>query len=441
MIARRRLLFVSPIMPQRSGNGLAMRAGLMLEGLAQRFEVHLLVVPVSGGSRDVPDFVRALATRVGVLDLADCIDTHAALIGRIADAQERRRQRIAYPRPWASRFSGAATARRAVQFLGDTRIDVLHVMRLYLAPLAPLILRALPSPAPVALLDLDDDEVLTHRRLAELHALRGETAEAEAGRAEAAKYAAGAAALFGGFNVVLTASKADAQRLAELHPGVCFEEVPNGYVDVPPSDAEARRPRSAAAPVRLLFVANLGYFPNVDAAEQLACKILPALHGRGVEARLDIVGGGAPEELYAALARGGGHVTLHGAVERVAPWYRAADIAVVPLRAGGGTRIKILEAFAHGVPAVSSAVGADGLEAVAGTHLLCADDPEDFAAACQRLAADLALAAGLAAHASELLRLLYTPARVHAKLAALITNQLEGQQNVGAGVPDPCRWA
>ena len=75
----------------------------MLEGLARLFEVHLLVVPASGGSLDVPDFVRELTARVGVLDLADCVDTHAALIGRVDDAKERRRQRVAYPRPWAAR--------------------------------------------------------------------------------------------------------------------------------------------------------------------------------------------------------------------------------------------------------------------------------------------------------------------------------------------------
>jgi glycosyltransferase involved in cell wall biosynthesis len=427
MTPRRKLLFVSPIMPQHGGNGLAMRAGLMLEGLARTFEVHLLVLPTSGGSREVPDVVGAIAARVGVLDLDDCIDTHAALIGRIGDETERRRHRAAYPRPWAARFSGAAAALKATEFLGDTRIDVLHVMRLYLAPLAPLILRALPAPAPLAILDLDDDDVRTHERLAGLHALRGEAAAAELDRAEAAKYAVCAAELPGRFRAVLTASHDDAQRLSALHAGVRFDAVPNGYAEIQ-RQARAANPRTAGGPVRLLFVANLGYFPNADAAELLAFRILPMLRQRGVDARLDIVGGGAPDELRAALARAReGHVTVHGGVESVAACYAAADIAVAPLRAGGGTRIKILEAFAHGVPVVTSTLGAEGLDAVSGTHLLTADDPAEFAMACQRLAADPALAASLVAHASELHRLRYTPARVDAKLAAIVSNIFEGR--------------
>ncbi len=441
MTHRRKLLFVSPIMPQQSGNGLAMRAGLMLEGLARLFEVHLLVVPASGGSLDVPDFVRELTARVGVLDLADCVDTHAALIGRVDDAKERRRQRVAYPRPWAARFSGAATAQRVVEFLGDARIDALHVMRLYLAPLAPLVLRALPPPAPVALLDLDDDDVRTHQRLAELHALRDEFTQAEADRLEATKYAACAADLLGCFGAVTTASIEDARRLSALHPGVRFEAVPNGYADVQPRLGDGR-PRAAGGLVRLLFIANLGYFPNADAAEQLVFKVLPILRDRGLDVRLDIAGDGAPGDLRAALARAGdGRVVMHGMVDSVAPCYAAADIAVVPLRAGGGTRIKILEAFAYGVPVVSSIVGAEGLDVVSGTHLLCADDPADFAMACQRLAADPALAASLVANASDVHRLHYTPERVHARLHAIIANLFEGQENAGAGVPDPRRWA
>jgi glycosyltransferase involved in cell wall biosynthesis len=441
MTPRRKLLFVSPIMPQQSGNGLAMRAGLMLEGLARQFEVHLLVVPASGGSLDVPDFVRELTARVGVLDLADCVDTHAALIGRISNAAERRRQRAAYPRPWAARFSGSAAAQRVVQFLGDTRIEVLHIMRLYLAPLAPPILQAIPPPAPVALLDLDDDDVRTHQRLAELHALRDELAPAETDRLEATKYAACAADLLGRFGTVMTASNEDARRLSALHPGVRFESVPNGYADVQPRSADGH-PGAAGSLVRLLFIANLGYFPNADAAEQLVFKVLPVLRDRGLDARLDIAGDGAPDHLRAALARAGnGRVVMHGKVDSVAPWYAAADIAVVPLRAGGGTRIKILEAFAYGVPVVSSTVGAEGLDVVSGTHLLCADDPVDFAMACRRLATDPVLAASLVAHARDLHRLHYTPERVHARLHAVIANLFEGQENAGAGVPDPRRWA
>lgn len=80
----------------------------------------------------------------------------------------------------------------------------------------------------------------------------------------------------------------------------------------------------------------------------------------------------------------------------------AADIAVVPIRFGGGTRIKILEAFAHGLPVVSTTVGCEGLDVIDGQHLLVADDPAAFAAACLRLSEDAELRTRLVTAAAEL---------------------------------------
>jgi glycosyltransferase involved in cell wall biosynthesis len=73
------------------------------------------------------------------------------------------------------------------------------------------------------------------------------------------------------------------------------------------------------------------------------------------------------------------------------PELARADLAVVPVRYGGGTRLKILESFAHRVPVVSTTVGAEGLDVEDGVHLLLADEPDDFALACERLLTDAAL--------------------------------------------------
>ena len=80
-----------------------------------------------------------------------------------------------------------------------------------------------------------------------------------------------------------------------------------------------------------------------------------------------------------------------GRVPEIEPELARADIAVVPLRIGSGTRLKILESFAHRIPVVSTTVGADGLDVENGVHLLLADRPEDFALACRRLVEDPAL--------------------------------------------------
>jgi polysaccharide biosynthesis protein PslH len=418
---RRKLLFIAPIMPRRSGNGLAMRAGLVLEGLARRFDVYLFVVPVSGGSLEAPDFVRELTVGVNILSLRDGLDPLAMLIEQIVDPIERQRQRFAYPRPWAARFSGMAAAQQATAFVADVAIDVIHVMRLYLAPLGLQIRRIVKPSIPAAVLDLDDDDARVQERVAELHRLRGDIKEAEFQRAEAAKYAACAAGVLDSFDLVLMSSEDDARRLAASYPATRFESLPNAYPGDPDRSRTPRIGRGDRGPVRLLFVANLGYFPNTDAAEGLIGDVLPALRERGGNIHLDIVGPGASAGMrHQAKTSVNCHVAIRGEVESVAPWYAQADIAVVPLRAGGGTRIKILEAFAYGVPVVSTELGAEGLNTVAGRHLLLADNAADFASACLRVAADAVLAENLAANARELLRLNYTPDRVHAKMDAIV---------------------
>jgi glycosyltransferase involved in cell wall biosynthesis len=100
---------------------------------------------------------------------------------------------------------------------------------------------------------------------------------------------------------------------------------------------------------------------------------------------------------------------------------------VVPLRAGGGTRIKILEAFAHGVPVVSTRIGAEGISVADGKHLLLADDAEAFARACLQVKENPELACGLAMRASALLHERYIPARIVDAVSALYAG-IEGHE-------------
>ena len=104
-----RLLFISPVMPAETGNGLAMRAGLFLEALAADHEVSLLVVPVAGPADPVavPDFVARCAARVVVLPIAGRVDTLYGLIARVKDPTERTKALLGYPRPLMCRFATA----------------------------------------------------------------------------------------------------------------------------------------------------------------------------------------------------------------------------------------------------------------------------------------------------------------------------------------------
>jgi len=129
----------------------------------------------------------------------------------------------------------------------------------------------------------------------------------------------------------------------------------------------------------LVFVGSMDYHANVDAAGHFAHQILPLLSGRKF-----LIVGARPTKQVEALAELPG-VVVTGTVPDVRPYYRDAFAVVVPLRIGGGTRLKILEAMAAGVPVVSTRLGAEGLEAIAGVHFLQAEEPEDFRDAVVRL--------------------------------------------------------
>jgi polysaccharide biosynthesis protein PslH len=120
----------------------------------------------------------------------------------------------------------------------------------------------------------------------------------------------------------------------------------------------------------------MGYRPNVDAAEHYIRDILPLVRQQVPDAVFTAVGQLVPRSL-AALAGPGINIT--GWVPDVRPYLAAAAVAVVPVRIGGGTRLKVLEALAMGKAVVSTRLGCEGIDVTDGQHLLVADDPEDFA--------------------------------------------------------------
>jgi len=407
------IVYVTPIMPQSCGNGLAMRAASVLAALAHRFDVHLFVVPVAGNLGPPSDFLRSTTARIGGLDLTKNLDPLYALIARVLDPEERARAELAYPKPYLSRFCTGDGAKSLLEWSSQFPITAIHVMRLYLAPLVQPLLRRPRSYRPICVLDLDDDEERTCDGLARLHASLGNRQEAAAAAAEAEKYRAFAVRFFPAFDRVTVCSEADAGRLARRFPGTCFAVVPNAYYPMCPPFS--RRP-DRRGPLRLLFVGNFGYLPNIDAALFLYRQVLPVLRRRtSREVCINLAGAGDTTPLRGLVADPS--VRLHGFVENLAPLYAAADVAVVPLRAGGGTRIKILEAFAHGIPVVTTSIGAEGIDAIAGEHLLVADEATAFAQACLYVKARPGFAARLSARASALLVARYSPARIDAAVA------------------------
>ncbi|HKB12967.1 MAG TPA: glycosyltransferase family 4 protein, partial [Vicinamibacterales bacterium] len=196
---------------------------------------------------------------------------------------------------------------------------------------------------------------------------------------------------------ILAVSDDDAQYFSKLGARRVVL-VPNG-VDCPAYD----RPRSEGVrPPTILYVGALGWPPNASAARYLATDVLRAVRRTIGDARVVIVGRNPTPELL-ALAREDRHVEVAADVPDVAPYFRDADVLAVPLETGGGTRLKILEAFAADLPVVSTAIGCEGIAAEDGRHLVVAERP-DFAAAVTSLLLDPARGRRLALRAKALAR-------------------------------------
>jgi glycosyltransferase involved in cell wall biosynthesis len=182
-------------------------------------------------------------------------------------------------------------------------------------------------------------------------------------------------------SVTIAASEVDAGLLRRLAPKAIVEAVP---LAMEISSLPRIRPLTAAA--ELLHLGGLHWPPNADAAVHFATAILPLVRKRRPDVRLTIVGRATSSQAH-RLAR---HPRVHvfGRVENLDDIWRRSRVLVVPLRSGSGVRVKILEAFARGVPVVSTSVGCEGLDVDSGVHLAVADRPADFAEATIALLAD-----------------------------------------------------
>ncbi|MDQ1432271.1 MAG: polysaccharide biosynthesis protein PslH, partial [Actinomycetota bacterium] len=152
---------------------------------------------------------------------------------------------------------------------------------------------------------------------------------------------------------------------------------------------------------RVLFVGNLTYGPNVEAARVLADDVLPGLRNLVPDATLDVVG--RHDDRLADLVDRPG-VRLTGHVPDVAPYYAGADVVVAPLREGAGTRIKLLEAFAYERPVVATRAAVAGLAVRDGGSVLLGDEPADLVARAASVLTDPALARRLVTEASGIVR-------------------------------------
>jgi len=213
------------------------------------------------------------------------------------------------------------------------------------------------------------------------------------------------------FDLAVAVSEAERALLLAGNPSLSVAVVENGV------DAEAQQllpePFHSGA---LLFVGNLAYFPNADAVRFLADEILGRVRSDLPNVRLRVVGAGASAAIRRLAERAG--IELVGPVPDLRPYYREALLALVPLRAGGGTRLKVLEAMAFGRAVVSTSIGSAGLPVGHGRELLLADHAAEFADAVVRLARDATLRNRLRQQARQLVERRFAWDRLAARLMA-----------------------
>lgn len=192
-------------------------------------------------------------------------------------------------------------------------------------------------------------------------------------------------------NLVTAVSEADADAFRAMSQTSVVVR-PNG-VDVASYRFVDHR---VPGPGRLLITGDFSYQPNIDAARWLMNDILPRLRATRPLVTLQLVGRHAPAEPWPD------GMTAAADVPQIQPWFDESDLFIVPLRAGGGTRIKIVEALAKGLPCVTTSVGCEGLPVQDGVHLLVANTTDDLVAATLRLLDDLPLRARLAGNGRRL---------------------------------------
>ncbi len=225
-------------------------------------------------------------------------------------------------------------------------------------------------------------------------------------------------------DVILSASKEDANftRTRLLNPATQVWVVPNGM------DTESLRPPDTAERKNhIIFCGSMDVFMNIDAVEWFARRVFPRVREAVSGAEFWIVGRNPAPKVKALASLLGVRVT--GQVEDVRPCYTKAKVAVAPFRYGGGTKLKVLEAMALGVPVVATPVGCQGIDVTTGKHLFKEDKEEAFAQRVVSLLQDECLRRQMAADARRLVEKRYSWYAIMSDAIERLERMVRGRQD------------
>jgi polysaccharide biosynthesis protein PslH len=307
-----------------------------------------------------------------------------------------------------ARYLGSEMREEFVRRVRD--VDLVHLDILPLAGLMPLI----PDTTPVVLNEHNVESLLLQSR-SEIESSSWRRMLLKKQVAALTRFERSACTIA---DRVLSCSEPDAIRLRELAPAADVHVVPNG-VDLDFFNCPAAQ--AVGDDRTLVFVGQMAWFPNRDGIVDFIASTLPLIRERH-DVRLQVIGkrDGLPDDAGTDAA-----VEFTGFIDDLRPAVRDAAVYVVPLRAGSGTRLKILEAMAMGKAIVSTRIGAEGIALQDGVNALLADTPADFAAAVCRLLQDRALRQRLGRAARELVEREYGWNAVGARMLRVYDSVLQ----------------
>jgi polysaccharide biosynthesis protein PslH len=359
---RPKALFLAGEAPYPTIGGGPIRAASVLEYLAGRYSVHGIFFREPGAPDPAAALPPGRLDRVDVIDLPFHSKRPLARILRNASRLVRNRA------PLIDRFSGfEAHVERCVS---GRRYEAAFIEQFWCAPY----IAQVRDSAKLVILDVYNIESVWHRRMASSESglfawSHGRFANSalELERAWLPK-----------FDRILATSCHDAKLMQATAPDAQVTVYPNALpLIVPPPRADRHE---------IVFSGNLEYAPNITAVEFFHHNVWPALQSRWPKLKWKILGKN-PGPSIRDLAAHDPSIEVTGFVEDAVAAIAQSQVAIVPLLAGSGTRVKILEAWAAGTPVVSTTLGAEGLEFNDREHLILADDAESFTAAVSELLA------------------------------------------------------